>query len=64
LLSPSEILDEIRGHLGAALAQTISSDDPIIIGHVRDAYLLAGGRLEWLSSQSPTVQTNTTSDTR
>ena len=44
-------LDEIRGHLGAALAQSLSSDDQVIMQHVRDAFVLAGGKLEWLSSQ-------------
>lgn len=47
----TDIMDEIRGHLGAALAQSIEKDDPIIMGHVLSAYLLAGGKLEWLSSQ-------------
>ena len=28
---------EIRGHLGAAVAQSIPEDDQIIMGHVRDA---------------------------
>ena len=35
---------EARAHLGAALMQTIDKDSPIIMGHVRDAYLLLGGR--------------------
>lgn len=34
---------EARDHLGAALMQTIDKDDPIIMGHVRDAYRLLGG---------------------
>ena len=37
-------IDEARAHLGAALAQTIENDDPIIMGHVRSAYILLGGR--------------------
>jgi hypothetical protein len=32
---------EIIAHLGAALSQSIPSDDPIIIEHVRDAHQLA-----------------------
>ena len=40
---------EARDHLSAALAQSIESDDQIIMQHVRDAYVLLGGRLEWLS---------------
>ena len=44
-------LEEIRGHLGAALAQSLASDDQVIMQHVRDAFVLAGGKLEWLSSQ-------------
>jgi len=35
--------DEARGHLGAALAQTIDKDDKIIMDHVREAYRLLGG---------------------
>jgi len=42
---------EAMSHLGAALAQSIDSDDPVIMQHVRDAYVLLGGKLEWLSSQ-------------
>jgi hypothetical protein len=38
-------IDKARAHLAAALAQTIDKDDPIIMGHVRSAYLLLGGRL-------------------
>lgn len=34
-------LFEIIAHLGAALSQSIPSDDPIIIEHVRDAHHLA-----------------------
>lgn len=40
-----------RNHLSAALAQSIESDDQIIMQHVRDAYALLGGRLEHLSAQ-------------
>ena len=43
---------EARNHLSAALAQSIESDDQIIMQHVRDAYVLLGGRLEWLSAQA------------
>jgi hypothetical protein len=50
-MTTEEKLDEIRGHLGAALAQSLDSDDQVIMQHVRDAFVLAGGRLEWLSSQ-------------
>lgn len=35
---------EAKGHLGAALGQTIPSDDQIIMDHVRAAYSLLGGR--------------------
>jgi hypothetical protein len=28
---------EAQAHLGAALSQSIAEDDPIIMGHVRDA---------------------------
>ena len=31
---------EVYGHLGAALAQSIDSDDQIIMGHVRDAHFV------------------------
>ena len=34
-------LDQIRAHLGAALVQTIDSDDKIIVEHMRAAYELA-----------------------
>jgi len=36
-------IDEIRAELGTALGQAIPSDDHIIIGHVKNAYVLAGG---------------------
>ena len=39
--SPVDILQEIVGHLGSALIQTVPSDDQIIIGHVRSAHELA-----------------------
>ena len=32
---------EIIAHLGAALTQADSTDDPIIIGHVRSAHRIA-----------------------
>ena len=47
-----KLTNEAISHLGAALAQSIDSDDQVIMQHVRDAYVLLGGRLEWLSSQS------------
>jgi len=34
----------VRGELGAAVVQTLPSDDQVIAGHVRTAYVLAGGR--------------------
>lgn len=37
----SDELLEIIGHLGAADVQSVSTDDQIIMGHVRDAYQLA-----------------------
>lgn len=36
-----EQLLEITGHLGAALAQRVPSDDPIIMGHIEAAYKIA-----------------------
>lgn len=37
-------IDEARAHLGAALAQSLpDKDDPMIMGHVREAYRLMGG---------------------
>jgi hypothetical protein len=47
-----KLMNEAMSHLGAALAQSLESDDQVIMQHVRDAYVLLGGRLEWLSSQS------------
>jgi hypothetical protein len=38
------IAQEARGQLGAALMQTISIDDQIIMDHVRTAYRLIGGK--------------------
>jgi hypothetical protein len=32
---------EIIGHLGTSIVQTQPSDDQIIAGHVREAYLIA-----------------------
>ena len=46
------LTNEAISHLAAALAQSIESDDQVIMQHVRDAYVLLGGRLEWISSQS------------
>ena len=34
---------EALGHLGAALAQSISTDDQVIVGHIRWAYQALGG---------------------
>ncbi|MDA8119152.1 MAG: hypothetical protein M0Z85_03690 [Gammaproteobacteria bacterium] len=43
-------IEEIVGHLGAALSQTLSTDDAIIIGHIRAAHaeasrLMSGGKI-------------------
>lgn len=35
-----DVLHEAYAHLGAAVSQTIPSDDQIIAGHVRDALAL------------------------
>ena len=43
---------EARNHLSAALAQSIESDDQIIMQHVGVPHVLLGGRLEWLSAQA------------
>jgi hypothetical protein len=40
-ISADEILLEIIGHLGAAIGQSIASDDRIIMEHVRAAHGLA-----------------------
>lgn len=37
----AEPLLEVIGHLGAALIQTVPSDDPIIIEHIRAAHRIA-----------------------
>ena len=52
-----KLMYEAMSHLGAALAQSIESDDQVIMQHVRDAYVLLGGRLEWISSQSEKTTT-------
>ena len=53
-MSAADRLSEAVAHLGAALAQVIESDDKIIIGHVREAYRLLGGRdLRCLDGRSP-----------
>jgi len=36
--------EEAAAHLYAALAQSAPSDDEIIIGHIRDALILLGGK--------------------
>jgi hypothetical protein len=38
-------LDEARAHLGAAIAMSISSDDQLIVDHLKEAYLHLGGKL-------------------
>ena len=43
-------IEEIVGHLGAALSQAMPSDDAIIIGHIREAHaeasrLMSGGKI-------------------
>jgi hypothetical protein len=43
---PVETLREALGHLGAALVQSASSDDQIIIEHVRDAKALIEKAME------------------
>ncbi len=40
-----EAVTDARHHLQAALAQVVPQDDPIIVGHMRKAYRLLGGRL-------------------
>lgn len=34
-------IQEIIAHLGAACTQVIAEDDPIIVGHLRDALTIA-----------------------
>ena len=34
------IIDRARGHLGAAISQSIPADDQIIMGHIKAAYEL------------------------
>lgn len=40
-VSADTVLLEIIGHLGAAISQSIPSDDQIIVGHIREAHNLA-----------------------
>lgn len=47
-------LEDIRSHLSAALAQTVPSDDQIIIGHVRTASARADGLWKDLKSRNAT----------
>ena len=47
-----EPLLEVIGHLGAALIQTVPSDDPIIIEHIRTAHRIA---LELYRDSSATI---------
>ena len=42
---------EAMSHLGAALTHSLDTDDQVIMQHVRDAYVLLGGKLEWHASQ-------------
>jgi hypothetical protein len=51
--APADILENIVGHLGAILSQTIPSDDQIIIGHVKTAHDLAS--LLWHASRKGNV---------
>ena len=41
-----EQLEEIIGHLGAALNQQAPSDDKIIMGHIREAHAAAKSLLD------------------
>jgi len=41
-----ELILEIHGHLGAAIIQSLPSDDQIIMGHVREAYAMLRTILE------------------
>jgi hypothetical protein len=41
-LSQTQI-DDGKCHLYVALVQVVSTDDPIIVGHIRDALLALGG---------------------
>jgi hypothetical protein len=43
-LSQTQI-DDAKCHLYVALVQVVSTDDPIIVGHIRDALLALGGTL-------------------
>jgi len=38
-------LREARTHLYVALVESLPSDEPLILGHVREALLLLGGEL-------------------
>lgn len=38
-----EQLRDARSHLYVALVQSLPSDEPVILGHVREALLLLGG---------------------
>ena len=40
----SSAMATVRGELGAAVGQTLPSDDQVVAGHVKTAYVLAGGR--------------------
>ena len=48
--SPCDILEQIVGHLGAAVMQALPSDDQIILDHVRRAHELA--KLLWTTQRS------------
>lgn len=60
ILDTKEQMYEAMSHLAAALAQSLDSDDQVIMQHIRDAYVLLGGRLEWLSSQSEKTASEST----
>jgi hypothetical protein len=40
----AEAMEDACSHLGVALSQSIPKDDQIIMGHVRDAFILLGGK--------------------
>jgi hypothetical protein len=41
LTSWQDELDEVIGHLGAAITQSVATDDQIIMDHIRSAYEIA-----------------------
>ena len=52
-----ELLNEVIAHLGAALAQSIQSDNQIIMGHVRDAHAEAKKLLVLHASRNRMAET-------